>query len=214
MSADFEKLRREYKQKFLDEKNMHPDPIVQFGEWFRLAVDVGIDLPNAMVLATASNEGKPAARFVLLKDYDKNGFVFYTHSVSAKGRQLEKNPQAALIFYWSNLDRQVRIEGKAERTSDREADEYFASRPHDSRISAWAAPQSSVIKNREYLESRVEEFRQKFGDGDVPRPEDWVGYRVIPVAVEFWQGRENRLHDRILYTLCNGGRWNISRLAP
>lgn len=214
MSAEFEKLRREYKQKFLDEKSMHPDPIVQFGEWFQVAVDAGIDLPNAMVLATASKAGKPAARFVLLKDYDENGFVFYTHSVSAKGRQLEENPQAALIFYWSNLDRQVRIEGKAERTSDREADEYFASRPYDSRISAWAAPQSSVIENREYLEARVEELMQKFTDDSVPRPEDWVGYRVVPDAVEFWQGRENRLHDRVLYTLGGDGKWHLARLAP
>ena len=214
MSTDFEKLRREYKQKFLDENNMHPDPIVQFGEWFQLAVDVGIDLPNAMVLATASKEGKPGARFVLLKDFDKNGFVFYTHSVSAKGRQLAENPQAALIFYWSNLDRQVRIEGKVERVSDREADEYFASRPYDSRISALAAPQSSVVENREYLESRVAELMQQFGDGSVSRPEDWVGYRVVPDAVEFWQGRENRLHDRILYTLAGDAIWNMARLAP
>lgn len=214
MSTDFEKLRREYNQEFLDEKAMRPDPIAQFGEWFRLAVDAGIDLPNAMVLATASLDARPAARYVLLKDYNENGFVFYSHSVSAKGRQLAENPRASLIFYWNGLDRQIRIEGKVERTSDREADEYFESRPLDSRISAWAAPQSSVIENREYLESHVEELKLRFGDGGVPRPDDWVGYRVIPDAVEFWQGRENRLHDRILYTLGGNGAWSMARLAP
>lgn len=214
MSAEFEKLRREYRQGFLDEDAMRRDPIAQFGEWFRLAVDAGIDLPNAMVLATASADANPAARFVLLKDYNEDGFVFYSHSVSAKGRQLAENPRAALVFYWNALDRQIRIEGRVERTSDNEADEYFATRPLDSRISAWAAPQSSVIKNRGYLESRVEEYNRRFENGEVPRPDDWVGYRVIPQAVEFWQGRENRLHDRILYTLDNDGAWNRVRLAP
>ena len=214
MSTEIKNLRREYKQGLLNENTMHPNPVTQFDEWFQLAITAGIDLPNAMVLATASIDAKPAARFVLLKDYNENGFVFYSHSVSAKGRQLAENPRASLIFYWNMLDRQVRIDGNVTRTTDSEADEYFASRPLDSRISAWAAPQSSIVENREYLESRVEEFNQRFGDGRVPRPEDWVGYRVIPQAMEFWQGRENRLHDRILYTLEDDGTWSRVRLAP
>lgn len=214
MSTEFEKLRREYKQGPLDEKTMHPDPFMQFGEWFQLAVSAGIDLPNAMILATATIDARPAARFVLLKDYNENGFVFYSHSVSAKGRQLAENPRASLVFYWSRLDRQIRIDGSVERTSDNEADEYFASRPLDSRIGAWAAPQSSVIADREYLEKRVEEYNRQFANGAVPRPEDWVGYRVIPEAIEFWQGRENRLHDRVLYTLDGDGTWSRARLAP
>lgn len=214
MTTEFEKLRREYKQTLLDENSMRPDPIAQFDEWFRAAVDAGIDLPNAMVLATASAGAEPSARFVLLKDYNEKGFVFYSHSVSAKGRQLAENPRASLVFYWSVLDRQIRVGGVVERTTDREADEYFATRPLDSRISAWAAPQSSVIEDRHYLETRVEECNQRFENGNVPRPDDWVGYRVIPQSVEFWQGRENRLHDRVLYKLDGNGAWNKARLAP
>ena len=214
MSTEFEKIRREYKQGPLDEHAMREDPVAQFGEWFQLAVDAGIDLPNAMVLATADAGAKPSARFVLLKDYNDNGFVFYSHSVSTKGQQLKENPRASLVFYWSVLDRQIRIEGSVEMTTAAEADDYFATRPLDSRIGAWAAAQSSVIEGRQFLEARVEEYSRRFGDGPVPRPDDWVGYRVIPEIIEFWQGRENRLHDRILYTRTGDGKWLISRLAP
>lgn len=214
MSIDYDKLRREYRHVCLDENEMQADPIVEFDNWFQQAIAFELEMPNAMVLATVSKEGKPSARYVLLKSFDQHGFVFFSHSVSIKGQHIDTNPHAALVFYWAPIHRQVRIEGRVERVDDKEADEYFASRPHGSRVSVWAAEQSSIIESREFMEQRVAELEQKYGDGDVPRPETWVGYRVIPDNIEFWQGRENRLHDRVNYSRDASGAWNISRLAP
>ena len=213
MSIDHEKLRREYRHVCLDELQMHDDPVIEFDSWFQQAIELELELPNAMVVATVNNEGKPSARYVLLKSFDQNGFVFFTHSVSTKGKQIEANPNAALVFYWSPIHRQVRIEGCVERVEDKEADEYFASRPHGSKIAVWAADQSTVIESREFMELQVEGLEKKFADGDVPRPETWVGYRVVPEVFEFWQGRENRLHDRVCYTKSEKKMWHKTRLA-
>lgn len=214
MSIDYNKLHREYRHVCLDEKEMHADPVVEFESWFQQAIKLELELPNAMVLATVTSEGKPAARYVLLKSFDKAGFVFFTHSVSAKGQQIAGTPHAALVFYWSPIHRQVRIEGRIERVSDEEADEYFASRPYGSRISVWVADQSSTIESREFMEQRVALLEEQYSDENVPRPDTWVGYRVIPENIEFWQGRENRLHDRIHYLKDETGNWCKSRLAP
>ncbi len=214
MSIDYDQLRREYRHVFLDEMKMDADPIVEFDHWFQGAIKNELELPNAMVLATVSNDGKPAARYVLLKSFDEDGFVFFSHSVSAKGRQIADNPTAALVFYWPPLHRQVRIEGRVEKVSEKEADEYFASRPYGSRISAWVADQSSAVESREFMELRVKDLEQQYSEDNVPRPDTWAGYRVIPESLEFWQGRENRLHDRIFYQKGETGSWSMSRLAP
>lgn len=213
MSIDYDRLRKEYRDVFLDEKDMHADPILEFERWFQQAIDMELEMPNAMVLATVSAEGKPAARYVLLKSFDARGFVFFTHSVSHKGRHLAAHPLAALVFYWAPLHRQVRIEGRVEEVSADEADEYFASRPYGSRISVWVAEQSSPIDSRDFMERRVRELEQQYPD-TVPRPQTWTGYRVVPDSLEFWQGRENRLHDRILYEGSTDGGWRMRRLAP
>lgn len=193
---------------------MNADPIKQFEEWLQQAVHGGVDLPNAAALATASKDGLPTVRYVLLKGISAEGLVFYTHASSVKGRQLAENPHAAMVVYWSRMDRQIRIEGTVDRVTDEEADEYFASRPRASRISAWVAPQSSIIENREYMEERIRLLEREFEGGDVPRPEDWAGYRISPETIEFWQGRADRLHDRFLYRRAEGGNWAIQRLAP
>ena len=213
MIIDYDQLRREYRHATLNENEMHMDPIVAFDTWFQQAIDLELQLPNAMTLATVNGEGKPAARYVLLKSFDKSGFVFFTHSVSSKGQQIAKTPYAALVFYWSPIHRQVRIEGTVERVSEKEADEYFASRPYGSRIAVWVADQSSIIESREFMEEKVRELEQQYPE-DVPRPETWVGYRVKPESLEFWQGRENRLHDRIFYEKDENGDWRKHRLAP
>ena len=192
---------------------MNPDPIVEFGQWFQQAIDLELELPNAMVVATVDEQNKPAARYVLLKSFDDAGFVFFTHAVSAKGRQLAGNPAAALVFYWSPIHRQVRIEGQVEEVSKAEADEYFDSRPHGSRIAVWVADQSSKVESREYMEQKMQELEDRYPD-EVPRPETWTGYRVVPTSIEFWQGRENRLHDRIIYQRQANGDWSMGRLAP
>ena len=198
----------------LHKSGTQQDPIRQFSEWFRHAVDNGVEAPEAMVLATADACGTPTARYVLLKGHDERGFVFYTHTGSVKGKQLAENPRAALVFYWASLRRQVRVEGSVEQVSAEEADAYFASRPYGNRISVWAAPQSSIVEDREFLESRFAEFDRRFRDKVVPRPETWSGYRVRPETVEFWQSRENRLHDRIRYRRGPDGTWIRERLAP
>ncbi len=214
MSIDYDQLRREYRHVCLDEDEMHDNPIIEFENWFQQAIELNLELPNAMVLATVNSDGRPSARYVLLKSFDQSGFVFFTHSVSNKGQQIDANPHAALVFYWSPIHRQVRIEGQVEKVTDEEADEYFASRPLGSRISVWVADQSSVIESREFMEQRVQTLEQEYADGDVPRPTTWVGYRVIPENIEFWQGRENRLHDRVYYVKEPAGNWGKSRLAP
>ncbi len=213
MADDFSALRQEYRHVPLLERDANADPIAQFRDWFGQAVDYGVPLPNAMALATATRDGKPSLRFVLLKDISEQGFSFYTHSVSAKGRQIADNPDVALVFYWSPMHRQVRVEGRAHLLSDEEADAYFNTRPQDSRVAVWVADQSAEVENRAFLESRMAEMALRYPDEDVPRPATWVGYRVVPECIEFWQGRESRLHDRLLYTRERTG-WKIVRLAP
>lgn len=199
----------------LTKANADPDPIRQFEKWFADARATGMSEQDAisMTLATATRYGQPTARIVLLKSFDDQGFVFYTNYDSRKGNELEENARACLLFYWSPLWRQVRIEGSVERVSTEESDQYFHSRPLGSKIGAWASNQSSAIENRAFLEKRFEEFDFKFGD-NVPRPPHWGGYRVKPNMIEFWQGQENRLHDRLRYTLQDDGKWLIERLAP
>ena len=214
MTADIAAIRKEYIQKTFDEKDAAGDPFVQFGRWWREAIDSNIDEVNAMTLATASADGLPSARIVLLKDYDENGFVFFTNYNSAKGRQLLENPRACLVFFWKELERQVRITGSIEKVPAEESDDYFNSRPAGSRIGAWASSQSSVIAGRDELEESVKSFTAEFGTGVIPRPAHWGGFRVKPAVIEFWQGRSNRLHDRLQYTLTEKGDWKIERLAP
>lgn len=207
-------VRIEYRHVALHERDAVDDPLELFRSWYRAAEKHGIDMPNAMVLATADAEGRPSARYVLLKGLDAGGFVFYSHSISDKGRQLRDNPRAALVFYWAPLHRQVRVEGRVEPVSDADADAYFATRPYGSQVSVWVAPQSSTVESREFLERRAEDLEREFDGGPVPRPDTWVGYRVQPDRIEFWQGRENRLHDRLCYELDGAGSWERRRLAP
>lgn len=205
-------MRQEYMLAGFDESEAARDPFQQFGTWFQDAVSSGLPMPNAMSLATADASGRPTARAVLLKGFDQDGFVFFTNYQSRKGRELATNPLASLLFTWEELERQVRIDGRAEKVPDSESDEYFATRPLGSQISAWASPQSEVVTNRATIEARCAEAQQRFG-AQVPRPPHWGGFRVIPNAIEFWQGRASRLHDRILYRL-ESGTWKIERLAP
>ena len=214
MTIDFAELRREYQGRALLENEVDNDPLAQFNQWFDEAIRLDIKAPNAMALATVSPDGKPSVRYVLLKAADERGFVFYTHSVSAKGRQLAASPDAALVFYWPPVNRQVRLEGPVERVSDQEADSYFQSRPYGSQISVWVAPQSTVVSSRTFMERRVLELEAKYPQGEVPRPDTWVGYRLVPGTFEFWQGRENRLHDRIVYKRAADNEWILERLAP
>jgi pyridoxamine 5'-phosphate oxidase len=194
------------------EADLLDDPVELFAEWFELAGEKA-PLPEAVNLATVDDEGAPDARMVLLKGFDERGFRFFTNERSAKGRQLEARPRAALTFYWRELDRQVRVRGPVERVPAAEADEYFATRPRDSRLGAWASPQSEPIGDRSELDRRLAEARERFGDGEVERPPHWGGYRVVPESIEFWQGQVGRLHDRFRYRR-DGEAWRIERLAP
>ncbi len=198
----------------LDEKRVERDPIKQFQLWFDEAIAAKLPLPEAMNLATATPEGRPSSRMVLLKQVDHDGFVFFTNYHSAKAAQLEANPYASLVFYWPQLERQVRIEGKVERTTDEESEAYFRTRPRESQIGAWASPQSSVIADREVLEQRARELEEYYRDREIECPGHWGGYRLRPDRIEFWKGRVGRLHDRILYELLSDGTWTIKRLAP
>ena len=210
---DSARLRREYTRAGLDTADMNPDPMVQFGTWFENVVDANLYEPNAMILATATREGLPSVRTVLLKGYDGRGFVFYTNYEGRKARELEANPACALLFYWGELERQVRIEGRAGRVPGEESDAYFASRPRGSRLGAWASEQSRPVAGRNVLEERARALEKEYEGREVPRPPFWGGYRVEPHAIEFWQGRENRLHDRISYRRESGG-WRRERLQP
>lgn len=206
-------LRREYRLARLDVEDVNPDPMVEFGKWLHQAIDASLVEPYAMTLATASADGVPSARMVLLRGHDENGFTFYTDYRSRKGRELAENPRAALVFYWGELERQVRITGSVRRVSQEESEAYFRTRPVGSRVGAWASHQSTVLESREILEGRWSELSAQFGD-DVPLPEHWGGFRLVPTEVEFWQGRESRLHDRIRYKRLGGGKWVVERLAP
>jgi pyridoxamine 5'-phosphate oxidase len=207
-------LRKEYSSQTLMEKEVAADPVTQFEKWWQQAIESEIVEPNAMTLATASCDGMPSARIVLLKGFDKEGFVFYTNYKSYKGLQLEENPKACLVFFWKELERQVRILGLANKIAEEESDAYFASRPPGSRAGAVASPQSRVIENREWLDNRYNELIKEPDSHSIQRPRHWGGYIVSPVVVEFWQGRPSRLHDRIQYTLEQNGSWKIERLAP
>lgn len=206
-------IRKDYQLKSLSETDVDSHPIDQFSKWWDEALISKIDEVNAMTLATVSQDGRPSARIVLLKGFDENGFVFYTNYESEKGQQLLKQPFASLVFFWKELERQVRIEGACEKVSDGESDEYFYSRPQGSQLGAWASPQSRVIKGRSVLEENIKQLETRFSKEAIQRPPHWGGFRVIPDKVEFWQGRSNRLHDRILYQK-SSDRWAISRLAP
>ena len=193
---------------------MSPDPVVEFDRWFSQAQEAKALEPNAMTLATATRAGAPSARIVLLKGYDERGFVFFTDYRSQKGTELEQNPQASLVFFWPELERQVRITGTVERTSAQESEAYFRSRPRGSRLGAWVSHQSRVIPSRAQLESGLREVEERFPTDDVPLPPHWGGYRLRPEKVEFWQGREDRLHDRIRYLRKKNGGWQVERLSP
>lgn len=214
MNASIADLRKEYSAQSLLETDIEPNPIDQFQKWWADAINSQIDEVNAMTLATASSDGMPSARIMLLKGFDKNGFVFFTNYKSYKSMHLEENPKACLVFFWRELERQVRITGLVKRVSDKESDEYFYSRPAGSQVGAWASNQSQIIESRQWLEEKymnlTEEFRQK----ELKRPSHWGGYLVTPVIIEFWQGRPSRLHDRIQYTLEEDGSWKIERLSP
>ena len=207
-------LRKEYTFQGLSETDAKGNPFEQFKIWFDQALAAKLPEPNAMTIATATLDGKPSARMVLLKDYDERGFVFYTNYNSHKGKQLEENPWGAIVFWWAELERQVRVEGRVEKVSDAESQEYFHSRPIGSQLGAWVSEQSQVIESREVLEQRLQQLKEKYENQEVPRPPHWGGFRVIPDAIEFWQGRPSRLHDRLLYRRGEDGSWTIQRLAP
>lgn len=206
-------LRRTYVLGSLSETDVAPDPMSQFKRWFDEAVTAKLPEPNAMTLATVDAAGQPSARIVLLKGIDDRGFTFFTNYESRKGLDLAANPRAALLFHWVQLERQVRVEGYVEKVSDDESDAYFASRPLGSRVGAWASEQSREVPGRDVLEQRELEYRSKFGENP-PRPPHWGGYRLVPTALEFWQGRPSRLHDRIAYRVQPDGNWQIVRLSP
>jgi pyridoxamine 5'-phosphate oxidase len=206
-------LRLEYSRHQLTESAVNSDPFTQFAVWFNEALAAEIVEPNAMTLSTADAEGSPSARVVLLKGFNHDGFTFFTNYASNKARDLDENPRCSLSFFWKELERQTIIAGDVVKVSDAESDEYFESRPSESKIGAWTSDQSSVIASRDMIERNFEELKEKYADGNIPRPAFWGGYRVIPVRFEFWQGRPNRLHDRICYSRENGA-WQIFRLSP
>jgi pyridoxamine 5'-phosphate oxidase len=213
LPRDVADLRKEYTRAGLAESDVAADPIEQFRRWFDAALDAGLHEPNAMTVATATRDGRPSARVVLLKGFDERGLVFYTNYEGRKGREIEENPRAALLFYWGELERQVRVEGPVSRVPEEESDAYYASRPRGSRLGAWASEQSRTAEGRGVLEGRIRDLEAEYEGREVPRPPFWGGYRVEPEVVEFWQGRENRLHDRIVYRRKDGG-WEIQRLQP
>lgn len=206
--------KTDYSDKALYESHVDPDPLPLFQRWLDEAIAADIHLPEAMTLATATPDGRPSARLVLLKQVDERGFVFFTNYKSTKAGDLDSNPQAALVFYWPQFERQVRVEGRVERTSVSESDAYFKTRPRDSQIGALASPQSEMIASREVLEQRAVELEKRYEGREVDRPSHWGGYRLRPERIEFWKGRPSRLHDRILYERIADDRWSISRLAP
>jgi pyridoxamine 5'-phosphate oxidase len=212
---DLQDIRQDYLKSNLSEENISENPFVEFASWFSNALKNSKLEPNAMVLSTVSKSAQPSARVVLLKVVDETGFVFFTNYESRKGKELTECPLASLLFFWSDLEQQIRIEGKVERISEEESEAYYHSRPRGSQIGAWASPQSQVIPNREFLEEKVEKYSQEFQNEEViPYPKFWGGFRLVPHRIEFWQGRSSRLHDRIVFEKGENGNWNKSRLAP
>ncbi len=214
MDKNIANLRKDYTLQDLCQKEINPNPFIQFKFWFDQALAAQLTEPNAMTLATSTPDGKPSARMVLLKNFDERGFVLFTNYNSHKGQELAENPHAALVFWWAELERQVRIVGTVEKISTEESDGYFEMRPPHSRLGAWASNQSEVIAGREVLERQWQEFQLKYENQEVPRPPHWGGFRVIPQEIEFWQGRSSRLHDRLLYIRLDDGGWQIERLSP
>lgn len=206
-------FREEYKKGELNETDLKINPMEQFQQWLQTAIDSNISEPNAMTLATSTTSGKPSARVVLLKEINKNGFVFFTNYLSRKGREMLENPFVALVFDWHPIERQVRVEGRIEKLSIEDSDTYFNERPREAQIGAWTSPQSKILKNREELDDLQHSFEEKFNSGDVPRPSHWGGFIVLPTTIEFWQGRPSRLHDRLVYHKTEEG-WTLHRLAP
>ncbi|MHB1688337.1 MAG: pyridoxamine 5'-phosphate oxidase [Ignavibacteriaceae bacterium] len=212
-NTNISKLRRNYSLQGLDESNVNPNPFKQFSKWMDEVIKSDVLDPTAMILATANKAIIPSVRVVLLRGYDENGFVFFTNYESHKGNDLISNPNASILFFWKELERQVRFTGEIEKTSAEESEEYFHSRPVESQLSAWASKQSSVIPNRQFLEKTFEELKSRYEGKEIPLPPFWGGFRLKPDNFEFWQGRENRLHDRICYRRKNNG-WEIVRLSP
>ena len=213
IAKDLNDVRRDYESSSISKCDLHQNPFEQFGRWLQQAQNLNLIDSTAMTLATADSDGQPSARVVLLKGYDQNGFCWYSDSRSQKGRQLSKNPKAALLFHWRDLSRQIRVQGTVEQLAQAQAENYFHSRPEGSRFSAAASCQSAVVANRTELEAEVSRLRELYPDGNVPRPDAWVGYRLKPFYFEFWQGLVNRLHDRIVYQT-DGGNWVKSRISP
>lgn len=214
LSQSLRTLRREHADAGIDITDLHEDPFEQFNLWMQRAIEAELPLPNAMMIATADSRGRPSARVTLLKGVDDRGFVFFSNYESRKGREMTENPYGAVVFYWGPLGRQVRIEGPVERISEAESFDYFQTRSRGSRIGAWASPQSRVIGSRDELDGLVAEVETRFPGEDIPLPPHWGGFRLIPERIEFWNGRPNRLHDRILYSREGDGRWTRERLAP
>ena len=213
MADNIADIRKDYKLRSLLEEDVDADPVKQFMQWWNEALESKIEEVNAMTLATCDKNGKPSARIVLLKGFDEKGFIFFTNYDSRKGEELKENPYACLVFFWRELERQIRIEGPVKKLSKKESDEYFVLRPEQSRIGAWSSPQSQVIKSRKVLESNFSKYLQLFSDSTILRPPHWGGYIVNPEVIEFWQGRPNRMHDRLRYSIDND-KWKIERLAP
>ena len=207
-------IRKEYCQQTLSEQNIEKSPVKQFEKWWNQAVSSEIDEVNAMTLATSDSKNTPSARIVLLKAFNDKGFVFFTNYISKKGQAIKENPKACLLFFWKEFERQIRIEGNIEKVSEDDSDEYFDSRPYESKLGAWSSPQSEIVADRKVIEDNVSRYRNQFSDGSVPRPPFWGGYILKPELFEFWQGRPSRLHDRIQYTMIGKNNWRIDRLAP
>jgi pyridoxamine 5'-phosphate oxidase len=212
--SSLEALRLKYGKEGLAHNNLHPDPLLQFQAWYQQAIDSGMAEPNGMCLATATASAAPSLRTVLMKSYDENGFVFYTNFGSRKAKQITENNQVSLIFPWISLHRQVIIEGRAEKISTAESLKYFSTRPRGNKLGAWSSHQSEVLSTRAMLEAQLEQMKNKFANREIPLPSFWGGYRVKPAHIEFWQGRQHRLHDRFLFTLTGKGAWKAERLAP
>tara|TARA_R110000850_G_scaffold159723_5_gene284049 strand:+ start:214 stop:852 length:639 start_codon:yes stop_codon:yes gene_type:complete len=211
---DISQIRKDYTKGGLHRSDLHNDPFEQFGTWLKQAVESGLKEPTAMSLATSGGDGQPGIRTVLLKHFDQTGFNFYTNYKSAKAIQISENEKVALLFPWLELERQVIITGSAEKTSVSDSMRYFASRPEGSQLSAWASPQSVVVESRKFLEMQLAKMKEKFKSGEIPLPEFWGGYRVVPTTIEFWQGGKDRLHDRFRYTRESNGEWLLGRRAP